>query len=150
MGEPASTVYFRYKPNTIQPLEIMSAIAAVTARRAAAHPRAAIAFHAARPFTTTVIQQKNVTESVKDGLKSVDRAVSDKIVVGLDAAAAAKEKAEGKAEKISGKAEGAAEELKGDAQQVKSQARARPRRPRVKPRARRPSSRARPRRRSRT
>merc|ERR1712224_642265 len=111
-----------YKPNTIQPLEIMSAIAAVTARRAAALPRAAIAFHAARPFTTTVIQQKNVTESVKDGLKSVDRAVSDKIVVGLDAAAAAKEKAEGKAEKISGKAEGAAEELKGDAQQVKSQA----------------------------
>ena len=64
----------------------MSAIAAVTARRAAALPRAAIAFHAARPFTTTVIQQKNVTESVKDGLKSVDRAVSDKIVVGLDAA----------------------------------------------------------------
>merc|ERR1712054_149741 len=115
-------VYFTYKPNTIQPLEIMSAIAAVTARRAAALPRAAIAFHAARPFTTTVIQQKNVTESVKDGLKSVDRAVSDKIVVGLDAAAAAKEKAEGKAEKISGKAEGAAEELKGGAQQVKGQA----------------------------
>merc|ERR1712169_14161 len=126
MGEPASTVYFTYKPNTIQPLEIMSAIAAVTARRAAALPRAAIAFHAARPFTTTVIQQKNVTESVKDGLKSVDRAVSDKIVVGLDAAAAAKEKAEGKAEKISGKAEGAAEEPKGDltgkAQELKGEA----------------------------
>ncbi|KAI6780227.1 uncharacterized protein J7T54_003006 [Emericellopsis cladophorae] len=96
----------------------MSAIAAVTARRAAALPRAAIAFHAARPFSTTVIQHKSATESVKDGLKSVDRAVSDKIVVGLDAAAAAKEKAE----KVTGKAEGAAEELKGDAQQVKSQA----------------------------
>ncbi|KAG9251004.1 uncharacterized protein F5Z01DRAFT_677257 [Emericellopsis atlantica] len=100
----------------------MSAIAAVTARRAAALPRAAIAFHAARPFTTTVIQQKSATETVKDGLKSVDRAVSDKIVVGLDAAAAAKEKAKGEAEKVSGKAEGTAEELKGDAQQVKNQA----------------------------
>ena len=64
----------------------MSAIAAVTARRAAALPRAAIAFHAARPFTTSVIQQKSAAESVKDGLKAVDRAVSDKIVAGIDAA----------------------------------------------------------------
>merc|ERR1719380_343076 len=93
----------------------MSAIAAVTARRAAALPRAAIAFHAARPFTTTVIQQKNVTESVKDGLKSVDRAVSDKIVVGLDAAAAAKEKAEGEAKETKGDLTGKAQELKGEA-----------------------------------
>merc|ERR1712224_406970 len=107
-----------YKPNTIQPLEIMSAIAAVTARRAAALPRAAIAFHAARPFTTTVIQQKNVTESVKDGLKSVDRAVSDKIVVGLDAAAAAKEKAAGKAQELKGEAKGKAAELKGKAKET--------------------------------
>jgi hypothetical protein len=45
-----------------------------------------IAIQASRPFTTSLIQQKTAKDTVKDGLKTVDRAVSDKIVVGLDAA----------------------------------------------------------------
>lgn len=40
-----------------------------------------------RTFTTSAVARKSATETVKDGLKSVDRAVSDKIVIpGLDAA----------------------------------------------------------------
>lgn len=65
----------------------MSSITGTVARRAAIVPRAVVAAPiSARPFTTTPAVQKTATESVKQGLKKVDRAVSDKIVVGLDAA----------------------------------------------------------------
>ena len=37
-----------------------------------------------RCFSTTIIQHKSATDSVKDGLKSVDRAVSDAAVSGID------------------------------------------------------------------
>lgn len=43
---------------------------------------------AARPstrlFSTTIVQQKSAVDSAKDGLKTVDRAVSDKLVKGLE------------------------------------------------------------------
>jgi hypothetical protein len=64
----------------------MSSFLTRTARPATTLSRT-IAIPASRPFTTTLIQQKTAKDSVKDGLKSVDRAVSDNIVLpGLDAA----------------------------------------------------------------
>lgn len=44
----------------------------------------AIARPSPRLFSTAVVYQKSATESAKDGLKSVDRAVSDTIVAGID------------------------------------------------------------------
>lgn len=61
-------------------------IEATTRRVATALPRASIAAHAPRAFSTSIVYQKSATETVKDGLKSVDRAVSDKLVDGLDVA----------------------------------------------------------------
>ena len=40
-----------------------------------------------RTFTSTTLQQKTATETVKDGIKKVDRAVSDNVAIpALDAA----------------------------------------------------------------
>jgi hypothetical protein len=40
-----------------------------------------------RSFTSTTIQQKTATETVKEGMKKVDRAVSDNVAIpALDAA----------------------------------------------------------------
>jgi len=39
---------------------------------------------ATRTFATTALRQKTATETVKDTLKAVDRAVSDKIVDGIE------------------------------------------------------------------
>lgn len=41
---------------------------------------------ATRAFSSTVVYQKTATETVKDGIKTVDKAVSGKIVDGIDAA----------------------------------------------------------------
>jgi hypothetical protein len=38
-----------------------------------------------RLFSTAVVYQKSATETVKDGLKAVDRTVSDAAVKGIDA-----------------------------------------------------------------
>ncbi|KAK5995567.1 hypothetical protein PT974_03980 [Cladobotryum mycophilum] len=100
------------------------------------------AAHSSRAFTTTYPVQKTATETVKDGLKTVDRAVSDKLVDGIDLATAATEKVkdtaekisthptvekvQGKAQELSGQAQGKASELSGQAQgkaeQLKGQA----------------------------
>lgn len=40
---------------------------------------------APRQFSTSIVAQKSATESVKDGLKTVDRKVSDKLVDGINA-----------------------------------------------------------------
>ncbi|RDA85213.1 hypothetical protein CP532_3292 [Ophiocordyceps camponoti-leonardi (nom. inval.)] len=88
-----------------------------------------------RSFVTTPAVFKSATETVKDGLKSVDRTVSDNVLVpGLDAAAKVKEtvksttmgdakqkvnemtgQAKSKTEQAKGDAAAKAEELKGDA-----------------------------------
>ncbi|TQW08147.1 hypothetical protein IF2G_04023 [Cordyceps javanica] len=101
---------------------------------ARAIPRATNA-SAARAFSSTVVYQKTATETVKDGIKTVDKAVSGKIVDGIDAAgkrncsgksagqkvkqasenAMGNKSAAGKAEELKGKAKGAAEEAKGKA-----------------------------------
>jgi hypothetical protein len=52
---------------------------AFTTMRAGALPALAT-----RGFATTVLRQKTATETVKDTLKTVDRAVSDKIVDGIE------------------------------------------------------------------
>jgi hypothetical protein len=49
-----------------------------------AAPRA-FATHAPRAFSTSFVLNRTATETVKDGLKTVDRAVSDKIVGGIEA-----------------------------------------------------------------
>lgn len=48
-------------------------------------PRAAVNT-TTRAFSSTVVYQKTATQTVKDGVKSVDQAVSSKIVDGIDAA----------------------------------------------------------------
>jgi hypothetical protein len=56
------------------------------ARRAAtlSIPRTALATVPRASFTTTVLLRKTATETVKDGVKAVDRAVSDKLVDGIN------------------------------------------------------------------
>ncbi|PFH55800.1 hypothetical protein XA68_17608 [Ophiocordyceps unilateralis] len=95
-----------------------------------------------RAFTSTSATLKTATETVKDGLKSVDRTVSDNVLVpGLDAAAKAKESVQSmttgdvkqkaaevkddmaaKTERAKGDASAKAEELKGDAKAKTEQA----------------------------
>jgi hypothetical protein len=52
--------------------------------RAAFTTRRALATTAPRAFSTTIVAKKTATETVKDTLKTVDRAVSDKIVGGIE------------------------------------------------------------------
>ncbi len=52
--------------------------------RTLATSRAASFAPAVRAFTTTALRQKTTTETVKDTLKTVDRAVSNKIVDGIE------------------------------------------------------------------
>lgn len=86
--------------------------------------RSAIA-RQARFLSTSARFQKSAVESAKDGLKSVDRSVSDTIVKGIEtgenAAAKVKEsmpstgEVKGKASELQGEASGKAAELKGEA-----------------------------------
>ncbi|RBR22982.1 uncharacterized protein FIESC28_04280 [Fusarium coffeatum] len=103
-------------------------------RRVALAPRV-IAFQAPRTFTTSFALQKTATDAVKDTAHKVDRAVSDKIVDGIEAGqdAAAKAKAAArdvtdsndaaaKAQELKGEAAGKAQELKGEAKGAAEQA----------------------------
>ncbi|KAJ3537379.1 hypothetical protein NM208_g6342 [Fusarium decemcellulare] len=102
-------------------------------RRVALAPRV-IAIQTPRTFTTSFALQKTATETVKDAAKKVDRAVSDKIVDGIEVgetvAGKVKEGAEevtggsatGKAAELRGEAKGKASELKGEAKGAAEQA----------------------------
>ncbi|EXJ85689.1 hypothetical protein A1O1_06057 [Capronia coronata CBS 617.96] len=97
-----------------------------------------------RLFSTAIVHQKSATEAVKDGLKKVDRAVSDVAVAGIDktgmlepkhrftdsanttiavelkdkasdVAGIESSKAKGKASEVTGEAKGKAAELSGEA-----------------------------------
>jgi hypothetical protein len=46
--------------------------------------RSSVTRSSPRLFSTAVVQRKSATDTVKDGLKSVDRAVSDVAVAGID------------------------------------------------------------------
>ncbi|TAQ89851.1 hypothetical protein B7494_g1827 [Chlorociboria aeruginascens] len=92
---------------------------------------------APRAFSTSFVAQKSATEAVKDGVKTVDRAVSDKIVDGIEVGQTAAQKArevagmssseakskaseltgetKGKTSELTGAAKGKKEELKGEA-----------------------------------
>ncbi|KJZ77626.1 hypothetical protein HIM_02803 [Hirsutella minnesotensis 3608] len=92
--------------------------------------RALSAHGRTRMFSSTAALCKSPTETVKDGLKSVDRAVSDNVVLpGLDAAAKAKDATQnmtkrdvkGKAEQVKGQAKGAANQAAGTAQGTASE-----------------------------
>ncbi|POS78790.1 hypothetical protein DHEL01_v202809 [Diaporthe helianthi] len=118
----------------------MSFLTELTARRMAYISRSAarssnltsIAPRAA--FSTTIQLRKNPVDATKDGLKKVDRVVSDKLVDGIDIGVAAKEKVKdatanvtggdvkGKAAELKGEAVGKAQELKGEANQAAGQA----------------------------
>ncbi|KAF9872875.1 lea domain protein [Colletotrichum karsti] len=107
----------------------MSFLIEATGRRIATLPRVVprAVTVAPRHFTTSTPAQKSATETVKDGLKTVDRKISDKLVdginVGSTVASKVKEagadvsqgKATGKAEELRGEAAGKAQELKGEA-----------------------------------
>lgn len=65
----------------------MSFLIETTVRRMATMPMPVTrvaAISASRTFTTSLAAHKSATETVKDGLKSVDRVVSDKIVDGIN------------------------------------------------------------------
>lgn len=79
-----------------------------------------------RLFSTTLVQQKSPVDAAKEGLKKVDRAVSDAAVAGIDKGVEIKDKAasvagvetnkaEGKAAEVAGEAKGKAHELSGQA-----------------------------------
>jgi hypothetical protein len=57
-----------------------SSLTRTVAQRALVLPRALVV-PAQRTFTTSLANQKTATESVKDGLKKVDRVVSDNIAI---------------------------------------------------------------------
>ncbi|KAF7546386.1 hypothetical protein G7Z17_g8461 [Cylindrodendrum hubeiense] len=102
-------------------------------RQAARIPRV-IAIQSPRAFSTSLIFNRTATEAVKDGVKSVDRAVSDKIVDGINASATVgsklkdgvaevtQGKTSGKAAELRGEAKGKASELKGEAKGAAEQA----------------------------
>jgi hypothetical protein len=46
---------------------------------------AAVARPSPRLFSTAVVYRKSATETVKDGLKAVDRTVADAAIKGIDA-----------------------------------------------------------------
>ncbi|KAK2030136.1 hypothetical protein LX32DRAFT_638505 [Colletotrichum zoysiae] len=95
----------------------MSFLIETTGRRLATLPRVVPRTLAAAPrsFTTTAPVQKSPTEAVKDGLKTVDRKVSDKLVDGIDAGANVAEKVKKVVPNSTAEAKGKAEELKGEA-----------------------------------
>lgn len=65
----------------------MSFLTELTARRMATVSRAALRTSVPRAsFTTTVQMRKTPVEATKDTLKNVDRAVSDKLVDGINVA----------------------------------------------------------------
>lgn len=86
-----------------------------------------VATFAPRAFSTSFAVRKTATETVKDGLKTVDRAVADKIVDGIEIGQTAAQKAKqatgisstedvkAKASELSGKASGKTSELSGEA-----------------------------------
>ncbi|KAK0764833.1 hypothetical protein N5P37_002305 [Trichoderma harzianum] len=103
------------------------------------------AVRTSRTFTTSLAAQRTATEAVKDELKHIDRAVSDKLVDGINIATKASHKvmetaedlsssgvssqvegmgahAKGKAEGMKSAAKGKAEEMKGKAEEMKGKA----------------------------
>ncbi|RVX67797.1 hypothetical protein B0A52_07725 [Exophiala mesophila] len=77
--------------------------------------RSSITQQSPRCFSVAAVHQKSATEAVKDGLKKVDRAVSDVAVAGIDKGVEAKDKVAGAVGAESGKAEGTAQQLAGEA-----------------------------------
>lgn len=70
---------------------------------------------APRAFSTSFAAQKTATESVKDTIHSVDKAVASKIVDGIEASETAAQKAKEAAGMSSGEAKGKASEVTGQA-----------------------------------
>jgi len=91
------------------------------AARTSTHTPAAI-----RCFSVATVYRKGPVDAAKDGLKKVDRAVSDVAVKGIDAGVEAKDKAASvagmKADEAKGAASETAGEAKGKAAEVKGEA----------------------------
>lgn len=66
-------------------IKTMSFLTENIVRQMAAVPRV-MAINVPRTFSTSIVMRKTATETVKDGLKTVDRKVSDKLVDGIDVA----------------------------------------------------------------
>ncbi|KAK8922570.1 hypothetical protein H634G_00676 [Metarhizium anisopliae BRIP 53293] len=82
-----------------------------------------IMVQAPRAFSTSVAMRKNPTETVKDGLKTVDRTVTDNVVLpGLEAAASAGSKIKQGAETVAQGTKGKAAEMEGKAEELKGKA----------------------------
>jgi len=95
-----------------------ASLRAVAAARVGVVPRA---------FSTTVVVRKGPIETVKEGVKTVDRAVADKLVDGIELGQTAAQKAKqatgisskedlkAKAAEVAGQAKGKTSELTGEA-----------------------------------
>ncbi|KAK5057860.1 hypothetical protein LTR84_011861 [Exophiala bonariae] len=77
--------------------------------------RSSTTYSAPRFFSVATVHQKSATETVKDGLKAVDRTISDAAVAGIDKGVEVKEAVAGTASKETGKAQGTAQEVAGEA-----------------------------------
>ncbi|PMD67403.1 uncharacterized protein K444DRAFT_658462 [Hyaloscypha bicolor E] len=86
----------------------------------------------ARTFSTTLVSRKIVPDAVKEPVKKMDRAVSDKLVDGIELGQTAAQKAKevagmskgevkGKAHEVAGEAKGKANELAGEAKGKKEE-----------------------------
>ncbi|KAH7156886.1 hypothetical protein EDB81DRAFT_403341 [Dactylonectria macrodidyma] len=82
-----------------------------------------IAIQAPRSFSTSIAFNRTATETIKDGVKTVDRAVSDKLVDGINASETVAQKVKegvseatkGVSDVAQGKTSGEAAELRGEA-----------------------------------
>merc|ERR1712058_36445 len=103
----------QYKPiflQTKQPTTItMSSF--LTWRTVTRATRAPATSFAPRAFSTTFVARKSATESVKDGVKTVDRKVSDVLVEGIEVGQTAAQKAKEVAGMSSSEMKGKANEV---------------------------------------
>merc|ERR1712093_757887 len=107
----------QYKPiflQTKQPTTItMSSF--LTWRTVTRATRAPATSFAPRAFSTTFVARESATESVKDGVKTVDRKVSDVLVEGIEVGQTAAQKAKELAGMSSSEMKGKANEVAGEA-----------------------------------
>ncbi|TPX17635.1 uncharacterized protein E0L32_012080 [Thyridium curvatum] len=102
----------------------MSFLTETAVRRLATVPRTfAVSTVPRAAFSSSIILQKTATETAKDAVKQVDRAVSDKLVDGINIGATVGSKIKEAGEDIvHGKATGKAAELRGDAKEMAGEA----------------------------
>merc|ERR1711964_645511 len=117
MGLHGNVIRFQFHPKQYKPIFLqtkqpttITMSSFLTWRTVTRATRAPATSFAPRAFPTTFVARKSVTESVKDGVKTVDRKVSDVLVEGMSSS-----EMKGKANEVAGEAKGKANEVAGEA-----------------------------------